>query len=192
MGLWGYLRDKVYYNLPWKQPKDYSDEKTDIKHCAQWSNKQINENSPYKVYGDAWTRSNQKVKKVYSGYDVNARPAEFDKDDVKAYTYNAADSVAKTIDPTKLKNYDVVGLYYRGSPSWKKAYENGTRGETQTHTGHIMVEDGVPYVYHNVHGNIIKNKVEDILGSDHPYGIVSVYRPYKQEGGKLNYLNYLK
>ena len=79
---------------------------------------------------------------------------------------------------------DIVGMYFRGSPNYQKAFINGTNGEAQTHTGHVVYRKGKPYVAHNVHGDIKLNKAKRILGRKHPYGIVSIYRPYA-EGGFL-------
>lgn len=190
--VFGKLKKKIS-NFYWhtvKAPKDYSNEKASLRNgsvteeCAKWSNDQL-QKAGLNVFGDAWTRSsNKNIKKIYSGYDKSKRPKEYEENDVLNYTLNAADSLAKTLDLSKLKENDIVGLYFRNSPNMKKAYLKGTNGETQTHTGHITIDKkGIPYVSHNVHGEIIKNKVSDLLGSNKPYGIVSVYRSTKKLGG---------
>ena len=180
--------NKFYWHTL-RAPKDYSDEKAVLrngcttKECAKWSNDQL-QKAGLNIFGHAWTRNDNKgIKKIYSGYDVSKRPKTYDEKAVIDYTLAAADSLAKTLDVSKLQQNDIVGLYYRHSPNVETAYKNGTNGETQTHTGHVVVEDGVPYVVHNVNENIIKNKVEDIIGSKHPYGITSIYR--KQLGGEM-------
>lgn len=181
-------------NIYWhtlRAPKDYSDEKATLRNgkttveCAKWANDAL-QGQGLSIFGDAWTRSSNKgLKKVYSGYNRKARPTEYDEAAVEQYVFNAADSLAKTMDLSKLETNDIVGLYFRNSPNKETAYRKGTNGEAQTHTGNIVVEDGVPYVIHNVHGELIKNKAKDLIGSNHPYGIVSIYR--KEFGGMKQY-----
>lgn len=160
-----------------RTPKDYSDEVANTPECAEYSNSYLRKSLGKNIWGNAWTRTNNKVTKVISGYDGLTKPAEYDKKQVLNYLYQAADNVEKNIDLSKLQTGDLVGLYFKGSPNLEKAYREGANGEAQTHTGHIIVEDGVPYVVHNVHTNVIKNKAEKLLGRNRPYGIVSVYRP---------------
>lgn len=189
------IRNKVS-NIYWhtlRAPKDYSDDKATLRNgkttveCAKWANDAL-QGQGLSIFGDAWTRSSNKgIKKVYSGYNRKARPTQYDEAAVEQYVFNAADSLAKTMDLSKLQTNDIVGLYFRNSPNKETAYRNGTNGEAQTHTGNIVVEDGVPYVVHNVHGELIKNKAEDLIGSNHPYGIVSVYR--KEFSGMKQYRN---
>ena len=183
-------------NIYWhtlRAPKDYSDEKATLRNgkttveCAKWANDAL-QGQGLSIFGDAWTRSSNKgLKKVYSGYNRKARPTEYDESAVEQYVFNAADSLAKVMDLSKLETNDIVGLYFRNSPNKETAYRKGTNGEAQTHTGNIVVEDGIPYVIHNVHGELIKNKAKDLIGSNHPYGIVSVYR--KEFGGMKQYRN---
>lgn len=180
-------------NIYWhtfRAPKDYSDDKAILRNgkttveCAKWANDAL-QGQGLSIFGDAWTRSSNKgIKKVYSGYNRKARPTEYDEAAVEQYVFDAADSLAKIMDLSKLQTNDIVGLYFRNSPNLETAYRKGTNGEAQTHTGNIVVEDGVPYVIHNVHGELIKNKAKDLIGSNHPYGIVSVYR--KKLGGDKN------
>ena len=173
-----------------RAPKDYSEEIATLRNgcttteCAKWSNDQL-QKAGLSIFGDAWTRSSNKgIKKIYSGYDVSKRPKQYNKEEVINYTLGAADSLSKTLDINQLKQNDIVGLYFRNSPNIETAYNKGTNGETQTHTGHIVIdEDGTPFVMHNVHGEIVKNKAEDLIGSKHPYGITSVYR--KELGGQM-------
>lgn len=189
------IRNKVS-NIYWhtlRAPKDYFDDKATLRNgkttveCAKWANDAL-QGQGLSIFGDAWTRSSNKgIKKVYSGYNRKARPTQYDEAAVEQYVFNAADSLAKTMDLSKLQTNDIVGLYFRNSPNKETAYRKGTNGEAQTHTGNIVVEDGVPYVVHNVHGELIKNKAEDLIGSNHSYGIVSVYR--KEFGGMKQYKN---
>lgn len=189
------IKNKIS-NIYWhtlRAPKDYTDDKAVLRNgkttieCAKWANDALQDQG-LSIFGDAWTRSSNKgLKKVYSGYDRKARPTEYDEAAVEQYVFNAADSLAKTMDLSKLQTNDIVGLYFRNSPNKETAYRKGTNGEAQTHTGNIVVEDGIPYVIHNVHGELIKNKAKDLIGSNHPYGIVSVYR--KEFGGMKQYRN---
>lgn len=183
-------------NIYWhtlRAPKDYSDDKAILRNgkttveCAKWANDAL-QGQGLSIFGDAWTRSSNKgLKKVYSGYNRKARPTEYNEAAVEQYVFDAADSLAKTMDLSKLETNDIVGLYFRNSPNKETAYQKGSNGEAQTHTGNIVVKDGVPYVIHNVHGELIKNKAKDLIGSNHPYGIVSVYR--KEFGGMKQYRN---
>lgn len=172
-----------FYWQKFKEPKDFSDEVANTNECAQWSNGQLRKNG-YNIWGDAWTRSNQKVNKVFSGYDGLAKPNEYTYKGYKDYVLSAADNVKKNFNWRDLQENDIVGMYFRGSPNYQKAFINGTNGEAQTHTGHVVYRKGKPYVAHNVHGDIKLNKAKRILGRKHPYGIVSIYRPYA-EGGFL-------
>ena len=191
--IFGKIKQKVS-NIYWhklRAPKDYSDEKATLKdgsvteECAKWSNAELQKQG-LSIFGDAWTRSSNKgIKKIYSGYDKSKRPINYDKEEVLKYTLNAADSISRVIDTDKLKHNDIVGLYFRNSPNTRKAYEKGTNGEAQTHTGHVVEENGKKYVVHNVHGEVIKNDINDVIGSNHPYGITSVYRA-KKLGGNYN------
>lgn len=173
--------DNLYWQKFRREPKDFSDEVTNIPDCAKWSNMQLR-NMGYNIWGDAWTRSSQKVKKVYSGYDGLTKPSEYTYSGYKDYVLGAADSVQKNFNWKDLEEGDIVGMYFRGSPNYQKAFINGTNGEAQTHTGHVVYRKGKPYVAHNVHGDIKLNKAKRILGRKHPYGIVSIYRPYADGG----------
>ena len=175
--------DNLYWHKFRREPRDFSDEVTNILDCAKWSNMQLR-NMGYNIWGDAWTRSSQKVKKVYSGYDGLTKPSEYTYSGYKDYVLEAADNVQKNFNWKDLEEGDIVGMYFRGSPNYQKAFINGTNGEAQTHTGHVVYRKGKPYVAHNVHGDIKLNKAKRILGRKHPYGIVSIYRPYS-EGGFL-------
>lgn len=171
-------------------PKDYSDEVSDITECAKFSNRRVAKLTGKAIYGDAWTRSNSEnnMTKIISGYDGLTRPEHWDEKQVKNYVYDAANNVKRGLKRKirkDLKEGDVVGLFYRNSPNWEKAYNQGLNGEAQTHTGHIVFRHGKPYVEHDIHGDIIVNKLSDVLGSRNPWGIVSIYRPNLKQGGIL-------
>lgn len=176
--------DNIYWQR-FRKPKDYSEEVADTPECAAWSNRELRKKG-YNIWGDAWTRSNQRVKKVFSGYDGMEKPEEYSYGDYKDYVLGAADNVKKNFDWRDLEENDIVGLYFRGSPNYQKAFKEGANGEAQTHTGHVVYRKGKPYIVHNVHGDIVMNKAKKLVGRRHPYGIVSVYRPY-DFGGMLNF-----
>ena len=160
-----------------RKPKDYSDEVADTPDCARWSNAELRKRG-YNIWGDAWTRSNNRAKKVVSGYDGLEKPEEYSYSSYKDYVFGAADNVKRNFDWRDLEEGDIVGLYFRGSPNYQKAFLEGANGEAQTHTGHVVYRKGKPYIAHNVHGDIVLNKAKKLMGRKHPYGIVSVYRPY--------------
>lgn len=175
-------------NLYWqkfRKPKDYSDEVADTPDCARWSNAELRKRG-HNIWGDAWTRSNNRAKKIVSGYDGLERPEEYSYSSYKDYVFGAADNVKKNFDWRDLEEGDIVGLYFRGSPNYQKAFLEGANGEAQTHTGHVVYRKRKPYIVHNVHGDIVMNKAKKLMGRKHPYGIVSVYRPY-DFGGMLNF-----
>lgn len=167
----------AYYHL-FRTPKDYCKEHTDIDNCAEWSNKQLQKRGK-SIFGHAWTRSaNKNLDKVISGYDVKSKPGTYDVDKVRSYLFEAADKVKADINIKELQDGDIVGMFFRGSPSQEQAWREGVKGEVHTHTGHIELnERGKPFVVHNVHKDIRKNKVKKVLGSNRPYGITSIYRP---------------
>lgn len=178
--------ENLYYQNKFKEPRDYSKEITDIVQCAKWSNRQLQKQG-YSVWGDAWTRSDQDVDKVISGYDGMKKPEKYSYRNYKKYVLGAADNVKKNLDVNELQEGDIIGLYFRGSPNYYKAFTEGKNGEAQTHTGHVVYRKGKPYVAHNVHGDIKLNKAKKLLGKNRSYGIVSVYRPKKRHafGGEL-------
>lgn len=176
------IADK-YYSIIYT-PKDYSGETTTELDCAKWSNKQLQKKG-YDCFGHAWTRrDNDNLTPIFSGYNTVDKPKKYDEEAVRNYLFNAADSVKSGLDPSVLKDDDIVGLFYRGSGSQHKAFQEGVKGEAHTHTGHIEFTDGIPYVLHNIHGDIVKNKVSDLLGSDKPYGITSIHRLSKRKNKK--------
>lgn len=151
------------------------------KECAHYSNSVLRNQGYKNIVGDAWTRAaNSGMKKITSGYDSLTKPTKWDEDDAHEYLQSAAENFANKVDTAMLNPYDVVGLYYPDSPNTKKAFEQGRWGETQTHTGHIVVgKDGTHYVVHNVDGHLKMNKLADMLTGEYEYKPVSVYRPRK-------------
>lgn len=173
-------------------PKNYQpadQRKADVKECSAWSNKELAKQGIWAI-GDAWNRDPRADKNFTKTGIVNGfsyakkyRPKEFDRSDYDDYLAHAADSLQKYIDPAALKAGDVVSMYYKGSPNAKTAFDKG-RNASSTHTGHIVIEDGKPYVMHNVSGTIHKNLLEDILGSGRNWGVTQVMRFHKSTPSK--------
>ena len=159
-----------------RRPKDYSDEVASTVECAKFSNQTLR-NKGYNVYGDAWTRTNNAGTKIFSGYDGLTKPTEYDRKAAIQYVNDAAKNARKNLDLSTLQDNDIVGLSFYGSPNVEKAFLNGANGEAQTHTGHVKMVEGEPYIEHNVHGDIRLNKASDLLGAFRPVNIVSVFRP---------------
>lgn len=168
-------------------PTDYSDgmcaldsKGNPTNDCSKYSN-DVLRTKGYKAVGDAWTRIPYSGAKVlYSGYDKNL-PETFDQNTYWEYLNNAADRFASTVDTTKVKDYDIVGLTSTGSPSAERAYNEGKKhGRINTHTGHIRVgKDGTHYVVHNVHNNLYQHKLADLLGGNKIFSAVEIARPKK-------------
>ena len=77
-----------------RKPKDYSDEDANTPDCARWSNAELRKRG-YNIWGDAWTRSNNRAKKIVSGYDGLERPEEYSYSAYKDYVFGAADNIKK-------------------------------------------------------------------------------------------------
>ena len=177
-------RVKAWWN---DLPTDYSDGMcaTDAQgnptgNCAKYSNDVLRKRG-YKAVGDAWTRvpfSGAKV--LYTGYDRNL-PKEYSDSAYWAYLNGVADKVAGQIDPSTLKDYDIVSLMAQGSNATQEAYNEGKKhGRIHTHTGHIRIgDDGERYVVHNVHERLYQNKLTDLIGGNKPFSVVEIARPRK-------------
>ena len=149
-------------------------------NCSKYSNDVLRKQG-YKAIGDAWTRvpfSGAKV--LYTGYDRNL-PKEYSDSSYWAYLNGVADKVAPQIDPSTLKDYDIVSLMAQGSNATQEAYNEGVKhGRIHTHTGHIRIgNDGTPYVIHNVHNKLYQNKLSDLMGGNKPFAVVEIARPRK-------------
>jgi len=154
---------------------------TVTKHCAKYSNDILRKQGYKGITGNAWDRTtNSRMKKIVSGYDGLKKPKVYDEDAAHEYLTDAADNFRTAVDTTALKSYDVIGLYYPDSPNIKKAFEEGKGGETQTHTGHIVVgPDGTHYVVHNVDTHLKMNTLKDMLTGKYEYLPVAAHRPRK-------------
>ena len=143
--------------------------------CAWWQNKKLRE-SGYIASGNAWNLNDVDV--VYSGYNPENKPTEYDRKAIEKYNHNAADNVFKEFDSKTLdkdKPY-VVNMYYNGSHSQEEAYNNG-RGVTGTHTGLLTHENGKWWVTHNIDGTIHRDKFIDLQSGNRKYGVTTIYKP---------------
>lgn len=158
-----------------------------IDQCAKWANQWLRVKDPEKydktASGDAWNRN---TNTIYNGYEHVNRP-EFlaSRSYFSNYGYDAADDFAKnfdisTLDPNNI--YD-VNMYTAETGNYPTILENVTNNRYGSHTGDLVNEDGVWYVYHNVHGKVYKERVEDLLGSKRHFGITGIFGFRK--GGKL-------
>lgn len=149
--------------------------------CAHYSNAILRKQGYKNITGDAWNRAAySNMKKITSGYDKLTKPTKYTNSAAHEYLQSAADNFINKVDTVALNPYDVIGLYYPDSPNTQKAFEGGAWGETQTHTGHIVIgKDGTHYVVHNVDGNLKMNKFADMLTGNYEYLPVSAYRPRK-------------
>lgn len=184
----------------------------EIEECARMANLLAKEEN-YISSGDAWTRhDNQKT--IYSGYDTRHRPTKYNRGPVENYEFNAADDVKKNFDISNLdkERLYTVGMYFKGSGSLEKAYDNGVDDVAHTHTGNLVFDKKKNkwVVIHNIHGKLITNDINDVLGSEGKYGITSIYSPRKntftgkidsfirwifKNGGKIDdftYIDYMK
>ena len=143
--------------------------------CAWWQNKKLRE-SGYIASGNAWNLNDVDV--VYSGYNPENKPTEYNRKAIEEYNHNAADNVFKEFDSKTLdkdKPY-VVNMYYNGSHSQEEAYNNG-RGVTGTHTGLLTHENGKWWVTHNIDGTIHRDRFIDLQNGNRKYGVTTIYKP---------------
>ncbi len=182
------------------QTKKYTTE------CAEYANSELRafKNGSYYIgaVGDAWTRV-MNGDNIQSGYDdlPNFKTTwwnPFDNETKRKYQYSlqAADAFKKKFNIASLKPGEVymANMYFKGSPNVKKAFENGagikgkhkaTRG---THTGNIYYDTPTKTwrISHNIHGQEHNERLVDVLGSNHKYGVTGISRvKHYQEGGHL-------
>lgn len=173
-----------------------------VDECSKFGNCTMRDEG-YIANGHAWTRHNNQ-QTIYSGFNTKERPKTFNLDQVVNYNLNAADNVASNFDINSLDKDSMysVGMYYMGSPAQERAYNEGTDGASNTHTGNLSFDKELNdwVVKHNIHGTEVTNRFKDVLGSKGKYGVTGVYKPHKddfvgsavsfirglfQQGGKL-------
>jgi hypothetical protein len=116
---------------------------------------------------------------IYSGYDSidYDRNAYSDKASDQR-NFAAADKLHKefdlnTLDPNKTY---MVNMFYKGSSSRQKAWENAEGGTTGTHTGNLYFDQatGKWRVSHNIHGTVYDDDFTKIQGSKGNYGVTAI------------------
>lgn len=118
------------------------------------------------VRGDAWTMDKNITdaggKTMYSVFGEKKPNLQRNTGAIKGYIQERLANRPK-VDISKLKEGDVVSMYYDKSPNFVKAYEESSRTFT-THIG-ILKKDknNNLYVEHNVHGKIFRNPISDAL-----------------------------
>lgn len=145
--------------------------------CAKWRNESL-ASMGYEIYGDAWTTSNF-ADKVYSGFEGLERPQRVSKKNLEEFNAQAARNFANNfsldnLDPNEVY---VVGTTYKGSPNKKVAFQEGTGGEANTHTGYAKFENGQWMFHSNVHGTEYISPMNQMLGDTATMAITSIYRP---------------
>lgn len=162
-------------------PTFVNGQKCDSDQCAFFQNDTLRNNG-YAVYGNAWNPG--KVVSVYSGYDINKRPTEYDLRAVEKYNADAADNFFKNFDSKTLdksKKY-IANMYYKGSPQQETAYYEGKDGIAGTHTGFVTYNNDRNQweITHNIHGTIHVDPFTKTQGSGKQYGVTAIYEPKKK------------
>ena len=149
--------------------------------CARYANERLRALG-YDVAGHAWTRM-RGMQKIYSGYDsiMDQRPQTYNKGQLNRFNKKAAEEFKNRANLYDVQDNDVVSLYYNNSEALKDAYENGINGNTNTHTGNIVIIDGVPYVDHNIHGDVYTEPLEKLLGGKGRWGVTEIWRPQERD-----------
>lgn len=148
--------------------------------CARYANERLRALG-YDIYGHAWSRM-RGMNKIYSGYDniKDQRPTTYNKAALNKYNKMAAEEFKKHVDINSLRDNDIVSIYYNNSRALQQAYDEGINGNTNTHTGNIVMINGVPYVDHNIDGTAYIEPLEKLLGGRGKYGITEVWRPMQR------------
>lgn len=176
--------------------------------CSEYANQELaafKHGSYYTgVAGDAWTRV-MNGDNIQSGYDdlpdFETTWNPFDNETKRRYQYSvqAAEAFKKKFRITSLKPGEVymANMYFKGSPNVEKAFANGTgiRGKHKatrgTHTGNIYYDNPTKTwrISHNIHGQEHNERLVDVLGGNHKYGVTAISRvKHYQEGGQMNHL----
>lgn len=147
--------------------------------CAAWSNRFLRKNG-YLISGNAWSLND--VDLEYSGYKGLNKPESYKESAVRQYNSSASDNIYRNFDSNSLDKDDVyvVNMYYRGSPSQRKAYTQG-RGVTGSHTGilYFSPSNNKWVVKHNIHGTIYQEPFVQLQSGSRKYGVTAIYSPRK-------------
>lgn len=176
-------------------------QKCKTKECALFSNGELR-NSGYMPRGNAWNLQNVDI--LYSGYNTDNYPKNFNLQDVIKYNNEASDNFYKNFDSNNLDKDTtyIVNMYYTGSPAQERAYKEGRDKMTGTHTGYVTWNPNKNRweVTHNIHGTIHVDPFTQIQGGNKKYGITGIFTPRKKnwfnqlrdilglgEGGNIEY-----
>lgn len=160
--------------------------KTNTRECAEWANDYLRKTFKYDAWGNAWNHGNTKpVINGYEGLDYN--PKETDLMKILNYEMQAADNLKKRFNVNELnpeKQYR-VNMYFAPSAYMIDAYRDGNSWTRGSHTGILRNEKGKWYVIHNFHGDVIKDPLNDLIGSNYNIGITSISSILRKHGGQL-------
>ena len=163
--------------------------------CAEYANQELAafKNGSYYVgaVGDAWTRI-MNGDNIQSGYDdledFKTTWNPFDNETKRRYQYSlkAADALKKKLNLKTLVPGEVymANMYFQDSPNVDKAFYNGTgikgkhKATRGTHTGNIYYDYNTKEwrISHNIHGKEYNDRLVDVLGSNHKYGVTALSR----------------
>lgn len=158
--------------------------------CATFSNRTVrglkdpDTGKNYTSYGDAWALNDVDV--VYNGYDIQYRPSGKKLNEIKMYNFNTADNLKRNFNSSTLDKNQVylVNMFYKPTPHWNDAFNNGTRGVAGTHTGYLYYDGNEWMVAHNIHHNIHVDPFLSVQGSGGQYGVTSIFKPLVGKGRK--------
>jgi len=173
-----------------------SEEKCTSDQCTYFVGQEIQKKVSTKgredigAYGDAWTIIDN-MKAAGNTEVFNAFPKE------KAQVSNPEkfmDKITKDklrlLTPESFEDGDVIGLYYGGSPSTQKAY-NESKRTFSTHSGIVKLDkDGNKFIEHNISGKIHREPIEDYLQDNVknlkglPIRVSSIIRPNYNRGAE--------
>jgi peptidoglycan hydrolase-like protein with peptidoglycan-binding domain len=135
------------------------------------------------AYGDAWTIiDNMKAAGNTEVFNVFPKNKASVTNPDKFMEKVTKDKLSQ-LNESDFEDGDVIGLYYGGSPSTKKAYEESNR-TFSTHTGIVKLDSkGNKFIEHNVSGKIFREPIEDYLKDNVknskglPIRVTSIIRP---------------
>lgn len=185
---------KIGYNFSINPNHDYDnteDAKVKgqvVRGCAQYINgtvcsedvvgEEAREELGFK--GDAWTLSENLQSKggklLFTGLPERSQiplSPKAGENEIKNYLKSTLNNDAvkgqlrEMLNTGNIKPGDVVNIFYEGSPSTKKAWNQTQPLNNRFFTTHVGIvkadKDGKLYVEHNVHGDLQKQPVEDFI-----------------------------
>lgn len=185
---------KIGYNFRINPNQDYSlkdDARVNgniVEGCAQYVNGMVcgedvvgeNAREELGFKGDAWTLSeniqNKGGRLVFSGIPertgvpLSPKATETEVSNYLKTTLNTDATKGQLREMLKngqIKPGDVVNIFYEGSPSTKKAWNQTQPGSNRFFTTHVGIvkadDDGKLYIEHNVHKDLQKQPIEDFI-----------------------------